>query len=318
MFKRIVKPKINHLDINKPKVYSGTELLDNEIFEMPTLLEPIFPKVGLIALAGSSDTGKSAFLRQFAIHISCGHESFLGFKIKAKHHSSIILSSEDDELAISYLLNKQNRQLTIPNKDFNRLRYIFDTSNPVETLDSELSNNPADAVAIDAFTDLYGGELNQSNKVRSFLNDFGNLAKNHSCLFIFLHHTGKGKDKLEPSKHNLLGSQGFEAKMRLVMELRKDIYEPDIRHLCVLKGNYLPEEYKNHSYKLKFNEHMLFHNLYQRVPFEDLVKFESNDRSIKKEQNIKMAKELKDKGFNQNQIALELGVDKATVSRYMK
>ena len=46
------------------KEITGEMLLSRNIREIPTLLDPLLPKSGLVCLAGSSDTGKSAFLRQ--------------------------------------------------------------------------------------------------------------------------------------------------------------------------------------------------------------------------------------------------------------
>jgi RecA-family ATPase len=245
-------------------------------------------------------------------------DNFLGFPIVKNHNSAVILSTEDDELAVSFLLNKQNKGLMFPPEAYKALRFIFETDDPVGRIDQELTIKGADVVIVDAFSDLYGGEMNATNKVRSFLNEFANVAKKHECLIIFLHHTGKGKDHLEPSKHNLLGSQGFEAKMRLVLELRKDNFDPKIRHLCVVKGNYLPEEYKNESYVLEFDDNMLFHSKNERVPFDQLGSAEKPDKSAQKEANIKRAKELKEQGFSQVKIAATMGVTEASVSRYLK
>ena len=69
---------------------------------------------------------------------------------------------------------------------------------------------------------------------------------------------------------------------------------------------------------LEFDEHMLFHNRHERIPFENLVQYESSERKNSKEENMKQVKELLQKGFNQSQIAQELGVNKGTISRYMK
>jgi len=320
-FDKIIRnpiPVSKEEETDNSEIFTGNELLNMDIDDYLTLLDPVFPKVGLIALAGSSDTGKSSFLRQFAIHISSGMDNFLGFNLDTKHNSAIVFSTEDDKTAISYLLNKQNSKMKFPTEAFNDLRYIFESIDPIDELDKELSRKPADVVIIDTFTDIYRGEMNATNRIRCFLNDYGQLAQQHETLFIFLHHTGKGKDRMEPSKHNLLGSQGFEAKMRLVMEIRKDQINPAYRHLCVVKGNYLPEEYKNESFVLEFDEHMLFHNKYERTPFESLVQYEPSERKINKEENLKQMKELLEKGYNQTQIAEELGVNKGTICRYMK
>ena len=48
------------------KEITGEMLLNRNIREIPTLLNPLLPKSGLVCLAGSSDTGKSALLRQLS------------------------------------------------------------------------------------------------------------------------------------------------------------------------------------------------------------------------------------------------------------
>lgn len=292
---------------------TGEHLLKMGIVKVPTLIDPIFQKIGLAAIAGSSDTGKSSFLRQLAIAICTGEKSFLGFPIDAQHQSAIYVSTEDDETAIAYLLNKQNKGKGYLNSAYKNLRYIFDTTNLLEQLDKRLTQRKADLVVIDAFTDLYSRSMNQSNEVRTFLNDYSQLAQKHKCLIVFLHHTGKRTDELAPSKHNLLGSQAFEAKMRLVIELRTDHNDSDIRHLCIVKGNYLPSELKQESYVLQFDENMLFHSTGERVSFESLAKT-TDDKADK----LQQAKELRDQGHTVQSIADELGVQKGTVSKWLK
>lgn len=90
---------------------TGEMLLMKHVHEIPTLVEPLFPKVGLACLAGSSDTGKSAFLRQMTMAVSAGLPSFLGMKLNAVHRSAFYVSTEDDETATAYLLNRQNASL---------------------------------------------------------------------------------------------------------------------------------------------------------------------------------------------------------------
>ncbi len=64
--------------------------------------------------------------------------------------------------------------------------------------------------------------------------------------------------------------QGFEAKMRLVIELRKDMGNPKQRHLCIVKGNYLQSEYKEQSFVLDF-DNMIFSNTGRHTPYDKLT-----------------------------------------------
>jgi DNA-binding NarL/FixJ family response regulator len=69
---------------------------------------------------------------------------------------------------------------------------------------------------------------------------------------------------------------------------------------------------------MEFDEHMVFHNGHERIPFEDLAIQETPNKSNQKGENLERTKELKEKGFTQAQIARKLHVTEATISRYMK
>ena len=263
-------------EVNNRKSISAAELMSRQIEEVPCLVEPILPKTGLACIAGSSDTGKSSLLRYLCMCVVSGKTDFIGFQIQAEHKRAIYVSTEDDETIIAHLLSKQNRDLQEELTNFEGLHYVFNTEELVGTLDGILTEQRADLVCIDAFTDIYRGDMNMSNQVRVFLNDYSQLGQKHQCLILFLHHCGKSTDDKKPSKHNLLGSQAFEAKMRLVMELRNDRTDNTVKHLCIVKGNYLHADHKNDSYRLQFTDNMTFVSTGERTPFENLAKNVSN------------------------------------------
>ncbi len=271
--------------------------------EIPTLIHPIFPKIGVACLAGSSDTGKSSLLRQLAIAVAAGDSDWLGFELRPEHRSAIYISTEDEENATSYLLRQQTRHYD--DGELSRLRFLFTAEDILTTLQRNLARVPADLVVIDCFADVYTGDLKDTNKIRSFLLPFQTLARENGCLILFLHHTGKRTEALIPHKNNLLAGQGFESKMRLVIELRADAMRPSDRHLCIVKGNYLPLQYKTESFILHFDgPTFTFTNTNERLPFELLVKnADTDDSKAKWEQ----AKELKDGGMTLQKIAEAMG-----------
>lgn len=293
---------------------TGEGLLMMKIDKIPSLLEPMLPKVGLACLAGSSDTGKSAFLRQFAMCVAAGVPTFLGMKLNAEHRSAIYVSTEDDEMASAYLVNRQNKELGLTPSCLKKLRFIFDTEDVVKELDARMSAMPADLVIVDCFSDLYIGSMNESNQVRQFLNQYALLANKHKCLIVFLHHCGKRTENFLPSKHNLLGSQAFEAKMRLVLELRTDMANVTYKHLCCVKGNYLSAEYKTESIKMQFSENLVFTETGERVPFENLVPIASDNDS-----KYNVIKQYQEDGLTLEQIAKKVGYkDKSGVSKFLE
>lgn len=292
---------------------TGTDLLNRKIDEIPCLIEPILPRTGIVAIAGASDTGKSSILRQLCVDV-CTGEYFIGFPIESRYRRAVYVSTEDDETAVSYLLNKQNKDLLLDPDDYSNLIFLFDTENLLSQLDKLLSETPSDLVVLDCFTDIYGRSMNQANEVRTFLNQYSQLANKHQCLIMFLHHTGKNRENNLPSKNNLLGSQAFEAKMRAVFELRNDLADDTKKHFCIVKGNYLSAEYKKESYVLNFSENLIFTNTGDRCLFDMLVK---ND-DTKKEQYEKILS-MKNAGYTYDRIAVELGLkSKGTITKILK
>lgn len=301
-------------EINKAKAYySATELLNRKVKKLPCLIDPILPKVGVAALAGSSDTGKSSFLRHLASSIVLDKADFLGWEIKADHNKVIYVSTEDDDYATSFQLSRFNMYRQLDSEEFSGLKYIFDTENILATLSDILGKERHDLIIIDAFTDLYGKGMNDSNQVRTFLNEYSQLAQKYKCLIVFLHHTGKGTEDKAPSKNNLLGSQGFEAKMRLVIELRTDPLDPSLKHMCIVKGNYLPKEMKNESFVLRFEDDLSFTNTSERTPFQNLTPITAEASSTTND-----VRSLQAQGKTQIEIAQILGISQSTVCRSLK
>lgn len=299
---------------SQESIFTAEDLLKLDVSELPTLLEPIFPKVGMMGFAGSSDVGKSSFIRHFATAVVLGQSQFIGMKINATHKKAIYVSSEDAKESLAYLIQKLNQEYNLEPKEFGGLKFMTETDNLIQRLERELEREPVDLIVLDTFADLYGKSMNESNQVRTFLNEYSQLAQRYKCLVIVLHHTGKRTDEFAPSKHNLLGSQGFESKMRLVVELRLDRHYTQKRHFCIVKGNYLQRDFKESSFVLEMNENFHFSNTGERVPYAELG---SHDNSQQKELENNVL-ELHKSGMKQQEIAEKLGTNQSKVSRIIK
>ena len=308
------------------KFITARELLEGSTDKMATLLDPILPKTGLVALVGSSDTGKSAFLRQLALAVALGDDTFVGLPLNLTHRRAVYVSTEDDQRSLGYLTKKQIRRRMSSIDDYERLLYLFEADDLLTQLDELLTLYPADLVVLDAFSDLFDGRLNDSQSVRAFFKGYHQLIVKHDCLIILLHHTGKYRDGEVPSKHHVVGSQAFEAKMRMVMELRADPLYDDKRHLCVLKSNYLGHEDKRNSHVLTFDNDLIFHATGERQPLETLAKnpgFAGGEGTEKTTgytpAKYEAAKSMRDAGHNLTAIAEALGyADKSAVSKLFK
>ena len=64
------------------KLFKGADELKNqEIKEVDYLVDRLIPRGTLCSLVGESDTGKSSLLRQLAVSVAYGDDTFLGFKL---------------------------------------------------------------------------------------------------------------------------------------------------------------------------------------------------------------------------------------------
>lgn len=318
-FKLPAIPGSNYSDVTPliPEVsfINGLELLNMQTEFIPMLFGDLIPQVGVWALVGASDTSKSMILRQMAMSV-VGGLPFLDMKCNAIHKRAIVVCTEDDDFTISFLFRKQNKSIGLTPENCANIQFLFDTDNFIDKIEAELSEKPADLVIIDAFGDVFDGkDLNQNNQVRTFLNKFTQLTNKYKCSIGFLHHTGKRTESLAPSKNNAIGSQGFEAKMRLLIELRLDVNSPDLRHFCVVKGNYLPQDQKNSSIVIRMDENLTFSNTGERVEYGNLIegatgRAEKVDPSqIDEAQHLRCIRTLfvnEKKQFSQNELVRKL------------
>ena len=297
---------------------NGYDMLNLSTESMDCLVEPILPRTGVAALVGTSDSGKSTLLRGLAMAVASGASEYLGFGLRPKHRSAIYVATEDDASAIGVLMQRQLEETGTPKEAYHTLDFVFEVDNLVGNLDKMLEDKPRDLVIIDAFADLYTGPLNENNRVRSFINQFSQLAVKHSVLIIFLHHTGKRTEALAPSKHNAIGSQGFEAKMRLLMELRPDPERHDIRHLCIVKGNYLADTYKHDSFVLRFTHGLNFVATGERVPFA-MLRERQPEHEEENAERLEIMRSMREQGMTLQQIADALGYkSKTTITNILK
>ncbi|MBQ1214180.1 MAG: AAA family ATPase, partial [Tidjanibacter sp.] len=85
---------------------SATKLVETAKPTMDTLVAPLLPRVGIVSLVGSSDSGKSSLLRGLALAVASGAEEWLSLPLRTHHQSALYISTEDDEDAIATLLHK--------------------------------------------------------------------------------------------------------------------------------------------------------------------------------------------------------------------
>jgi len=295
--------------------FNAYQLYSSGFTEIPKLLDPLLQTTGLASIVGESDSGKSTFLRQFALSIALKLDNFLGFKLNGKTNKVIYVSTEDGPDSIRFGLKQQVDGIISENKNLDlksleNIRFIFDTNGLLVNLTRKLEKQPVDLIIIDAFTDVFDKELNANTQVRNFLNSYDQLAKKHKCLIVFLHHITKSGSQKAPSKNNIIGSQGFEAKMRVVLEIKPLKSKPQEVKLMVLKANFLKQSDKNRIRILKMSDKLVYKKQGEYDPITKSTNESNSEKNespvLPKSQNPKIIagiKKLKEEGLTDRAIA---------------
>jgi len=240
-----------------PFAISGKILFESPVPDNPMLWGHYLPKIGIAMLVGDSDCGKSSLMRQLAGAIIFNESEFLGLKLDASYKSVIYVSSEDTDEDIKRIMKREHldgRQ----SEPYNNINYVFEIDHIEDKIEQLLQIKPADCVILDSLNDFIIGEGNSAFYSRMLLERIRTLAMRFKCLFVFIHHYRKSAPDDNPSKKDVLGSQSFEAKARVVISMSRDRNNPSDRVLRILKGNYVSEEQKGKALQIHSDQNFVF------------------------------------------------------------
>ncbi|MFC2125556.1 AAA family ATPase [Bacteroidota bacterium] len=293
--------KENEGKIHRPNFIPLNELLAHGSKEIPHLVDGLFPKTGMVSIVGASDVGKGALLRQLGLNV-IADDNFLDFRVHPVCKRVIYVSTEDPEDAFRPLVWRQLSVLGYDDDEaLSRMKCVFWSDHLVNDLEAELSEYSSDLIILDAYSDLFDGkDLSTSAQVRRFLRPYDDLAKKHGCLIVWVHHVNKDAEGKSANKKNATGSQAFEAKMRVVVELQKK--SGGDRTLTITKGNYIPDSEKMKAHVLTFDpESLTFKNTDDVIPVNNSGKKKApGAKTIPEEVDEPVRKQILEGVFTRN------------------
>jgi len=256
-------------------IYSLEELLTNSEADRDNLLDPILQSVGLGAIVGRPDSGKSMLARQLALQIALGRSEFIGMPLKARYNRAIYVTTEDSIQDTRFVFQRQFEYLAKQNEMNCKLEILFaeslTTDELINSLRRSLQADPADLVVIDSFGDVFSGKDGNSNiDVRKVLKPFASLAQNEECLLLFVTHINKSAYHSAPEQAHVQGAAALVQKLRVVLDLRCDPTTAH-RYLSITKGNAISMTDKRFAMKLDFDEQgFVYDDTGDRIPVEEV------------------------------------------------
>lgn len=243
------QPEGSQQELLNGVVYWADELKDANIKELPFLMHPFLPQVGMGMLYGGSDCNKSTFCRGLSFAIGTGSQEYLNFKLTPRHGNVLYVSSEDDPNAMAalYRLHFEGEP-----PEHTKVRFVFKPC--IDKIRYELQTWASkgvnfDIAVIDSMSDLLTADLN-SSRVRTDLKEYDQLAKEYNLCILWIHHESKKAEATkEASKSNAYGSVHLEAKFRFAIEMKRF---SSMRTLQLTKGNWVSDKPKRlkHFYNL--------------------------------------------------------------------
>lgn len=245
--------------------YSLRELLEAPISDEQHLWQPFLPSVGLAAVVGKPDSGKSMFARCLALAVAMQEATFLDYPLSAARGRALFITTEDSERATLEIFRRQvlavMQQVQGPElaqRAQENFFFLFaGTLTPQELLEranAMMQKREYDLVVIDAFGDAFTGKDGNNNaEVRTALRPFHQLAAEHECLVLFISHINKAGYNATPDQVSVLGAAAFTQKLRTVLDIRADKSDPRIKYLSVVKGNGVANEVKIKALVLDFD-----------------------------------------------------------------
>lgn len=308
------------VDLTKDRFTLG-ELLSLDSDNIPFLVQTLLPEQAITVLAGQSDVGKGLFFLQLTLQIIQGKTEFLGYKLNQKFNRVILVSSEDGALQISNRIKKQLKGKSLPKEFHKRMVTLIGSHDTAKKVEAELKQGKYDLVVLDALGDLLDGDSNNLGDARRYLGQFSELIHKYGCTFLIVHHIGKGKEKQQANKAQLLGSVGIEGKARQVLMITKTEAQSHIREVKAVKANYLSDEEKKKVIKIVLEPASL---TYKRV-IGDIKSVEVSTEKIvpkkpasrSKTEWVATAWKMRNKGATLPEIAKVVGRNKSSVSRQL-
>lgn len=238
--------------------YPAKLLQKMEFMEDDYIIPGILSNQSLGAIVGGSDTGKSLLALQFAISYTINRELF-GSPVKGGKNV-LYFSLEDSQETISRRFKKLSTVLTSDdlNQVESKLHFKHVKGNIVEEIDEYLINYPETGlIIIDTFSDLMAGrDLNSAGHVREILNPLHEISIKHDTFTLFIHHLNKTSEKEHGfGKLGIVGSQSFEAKMRVIFQMNKKTSKLGKLEISIgiIKGNDINDSLKKSSSKIKLD-----------------------------------------------------------------
>lgn len=252
--------KINEVQssIGVFSVISGVDA-DNAIIK-PTkmVIDKLMPKEVCGIIAGTTGSNKSFLVMQMGMSIANDEDSFLGFDIKEKGLSVLLVDTEIGEnlLKERYQMIQKNFDWNEGSERFNMISRVGSNIDIWPELEKYIKKFKPDVVIIDClYNSISIKDITKSINIFPFTEKLTEIRKRYNLTLFCVHHMNKGANELGLNKDRMSGASALQNWVEHLV-LMTTTNEDDTRLMKIVKSRVI--DYPNCYYGLDWDTRKFF------------------------------------------------------------
>ncbi|PCH69128.1 MAG: hypothetical protein COC01_02235 [Bacteroidetes bacterium] len=310
----------SHLNIG-----TDTELKDfkdlaeegKTIPELKKILGNFILEDSLVLFPSERGVGKTYFMLQCCMAVARNFATFCGEPIEL-HGNTLYINFEISERLLSRRLGKLSLNIPEYHEDvYNSyaLSYRGNLSANLTQIVKQIEDIDPVLVVVDNLRAAFSDKDNEKNREMSkAIMELNKLKDQHHFTLILVHHTKKGSAGKLTESDLQSGAGALTDLVDADFFLRKSTQGRGLRILKRIKNRECEDQ--EGAKLLQMNPDTLWFEMVEEKVDESEHIYQNTDSTI--EDKRQMALELQKQGLNQSEIAEQMGVNKSTISRWLK
>jgi hypothetical protein len=273
----------------------------------------------MVLFPSERGVGKTFLGLEICMAVAAEYKAFLGEPIEL-HGNTLFINMELGESMIMRRINKLHNSLQIPENPKYTAYCLTDQFDLLERLPEIealiLKHNPVLVIVDNLRTALHRSNNEKNSEMTGAIMKLSELRKKHGFALVLVHHIKKGAGTQRTSSDLQSGAGAISDLVDGDFFLRKSSQSKELRLLKRAKSRNCEEQ--EGSKLLRLNPDTMWFELVEDSVDESFHIFAPDSPAEARAESRQIAIQLKSEGKTMEEIGKEIGVHKATVSRWLK